>query len=572
MITQIRNFVSSSVFVSATPAFRIGPAIMLGLLGAATAAAQPTRPAPGPRVTLDAGIIEGEYTGPGRNDAAFKGIPFAAPPVGALRWKPPEPARHWTGVRTAREFAPICSQHLYSPEYFSDIASRVNGRTATAVAMKTSEDCLYLNVWTTHLGSSKRAPVMVWVHGGGNNGGWATQGTTGGEFLARKGVVLVMIEYRVGALGFLADSALSAESSHHSSGNYGLLDQIAALRWVKRNIAAFGGDPSRVTVFGQSSGALDVTCLTMSPLTIGLFSRVISESGACTGPFPQLRRAVTSTGEYKPAESNGSRLAADLGVARTSERLAAMRAVSADSIVAATFADPAIVRDVVVDGWVIPEQPDRVMAEGRQQSVALLIGSNADEYRTLARSFSVKNMADYPQRLLAVLGSSAPLRRFLPSLLEAYPASDTAQAERRLFEANTDGFGSSARYFARAMVHAGQHNVYMYYFTHAIPTLGGVQLGGFHTAEMPFVFGSDNGWPTGPGDIALRDAISGYWVQFATTGNPNRPNLPMWPQYLPSSGEYLELGDRIRVRTHIRERQYDVQDAAQAALDTLLGH
>ncbi len=550
--------------------FRNACGITLALVVVSVAAAQTTRSTSAPRVTLDVGVIEGEYTGLGRNEAAFKGIPFAAPPVGTLRWKPPEPVARWAGVRAAREFAPICAQHLYSLEYFSDISSRVGGRVSTPHAMSTSEDCLYLNVWTTHLGASKHVPVMVWVHGGGNNGGWGTQGTTDGKFLAHKGVVLVMIEYRVGALGFLADSALSAESPNHSSGNYGLLDQIAALRWVKRNIAAFGGDPSRVTIFGQSSGALDVTCLTMSPLATELFSRVISESGACTGPFPQLGHAVTSTGEYEAAESNGRRLAADLGLAHARDRLGAMRAVSADRIVAATFADPAIVRDVIVDGWVIPEQPDRVLAEGRQQSVALLIGSNADEYRTLARSFSVKSMTDYPVRLLAALGSSEPLRAFLPNLLNAYPAADTTQAERQLFEVNTDGFGSSARYFARAMLRSGQRNVYMYYFTHVIPTPGGVKLGAFHTGEMPFVFGSDNGWPRAPGDIALRDAISGYWVHFATTGSPNRMDLPAWPRYDRASDRYLELGDRIRVRSHVRERQYDVQDAAQAALDARL--
>ena len=541
------------------------------LLIGTRATAQGIRSVASPGVMLDAGMIEGAYIGAAHNEAVFKGIPFAAPPVGPLRWKPPEPVRHWRGVRAAREFPPICAQHLYTPEYFDSISARVGGRILHQRLLTTSEDCLYLNVWTANLGRSRHVPVMVWVHGGGNNGGWGTEGTTDGEFLARKGVVLVMIEYRVGALGFLADSLLDAESPHHSSGNYGLLDQIAALRWVKQNIAAFGGDPSRVTIFGQSSGALDVTCLTMSPLAVGLFHRVISQSGACTGPFAQLGQPVTSNSEYAAAESSGRRLVADLGLARVRDPIGAMRARSADEIVAAAFADPAIAHEVIVDGWVIPEQPDRVLAEGRQQSVPLLIGSNADEYRTLARSLSVKSMAQYPTLLLAAVGTSAPLRPFLPRLVAMYPATDTADAERRLFELNTDGFGSSARYFARAMVRSGEPDVYRYYFTHVIPTPSGIKLGAFHTGEMPFVFGSDPGWPHGRGDAALRDAISSYWVQFAITGNPNLAGLPVWPRYGSSVADrYLELGDRIRAGSHLRERQYNLQDAVQSTLDAFL--
>ncbi len=413
---------------------------------------------------------------------------------------------------------------------------------------------------------------MVWIHGGGNNGGWGTQGTDNGEFLARQGVVLVMIEYRVGALGFIADSALTAESPHHSSGNYGLLDQIAALRWVQRNIAAFGGDPTRVTAFGQSSGALDVTCLMMSPLARELFQRAISESGTCTGPFAALKEPVTSFSEHPAAEESGRQLAKALGISGATNVLGAMRAKSADEILAAMSRGSDIAHEVIVDGWVIPQQPDRLLAEGRQLSVPLMVGSNADEFRTLARSFPVPSMTGYSEQLLSALGSSDPLRAFVPRLLATYPASDTVQAERRLFELNTDGFGSGARYFARAMAKATQRNVYLYYFTHVVPTPGGQALGAFHTGEIPFVFGSDMGWPNGPYDLALRNAISGYWVQFAATGNPNWRGLPGWPRYEPASDRYLELGDTIRVGSRLRQRQYDLLDDAQAALDARLRH
>jgi para-nitrobenzyl esterase len=414
---------------------------------------------------------------------------------------------------------------------------------------------------------------MVWIHGGGNVGGWGTEGTETGEFLARKGVVLVMIEYRVDALGFIADSALTAESPHHSSGNYGLLDQIAALRWVQRNIAAFGGDPTRVTAFGESSGAMDVTCLMTSPLARGLFQRAISESGACTGPFAELKKPVTSSSEHPPAEQSGRQLAKALGVSGAPNVLAAMRVKSADDILAAMSRDESIAHEVNVDGWVIPEQPDVVFAEGRQLSVPFIVGSNKDEFRAFVQHFPLSSMAGYPDALLSALGSSAPLRAFVPRLLEAYPASDTIVAEQRLFEVNTDdGFGASARYVARAMARAGQRNVYFYYFTHVVPSPGGRALGAFHTGEVPFVFGNDPGWPAYARSRELANAISGYWIQFAATGDPNRPGLPNWPRYELSSDRYLELGDTIRAGSRLRQRQYDLLDDAQAALDAAGKH
>ncbi len=535
--------------------------ILQGVNSAARAQSSP------PRAHVDGGVVEGSYFDARSTGAVFKGIPFAAPPVGELRWKPPTSVPAWRGIRDAKRFPPICPQRLTSTEYYAGIAARVGGRPAAEEPLSTSEDCLYLSIWTSSFGSAHRRPVMVWIHGGGNNGGWGTQGTETGEFLARQGVVLVMIEYRVGAFGFIADPALTAESPHHASGNYGLLDQIAALRWVQRNIAAFGGDPSRVTAFGQSSGALDVTCLMTSPLARGLFQRAISESGVCTGPFAALKEPVTSFSEHPAAEESGRELARALGITGTSNVVARMRARSADEILAAMSSHPGIAHEVIVDGWVIPEQPDRVLAEGRQLRVPLVVGSNRDEYRTLAGAFPVPSMAAYPEQLLSALGSSAPLRAFVPRLLDAYPASDTVVAERKLFEVNNDGFGASARYVARAMTKAKQRNVFLYYFTHVVPTPGGRALGAFHTGEIPFVFGSEIGWPHGPFDLNLRNAISAYWVQFAARGNPNRRGLPEWPRYVPASDRYLELGDTIRVGRRLRQRQYDLQDDAQAALD-----
>jgi para-nitrobenzyl esterase len=522
-----------------------------------------------PRVRVDAGIVEGSYLGADSALSVFKGIPFAAPPVGALRWKPPGPVAPWNGVRTATAFGPACAQKRYSVDWFDRITKRVGGHAPPEAIPPFAEDCLYLSVWTGHLREPSARPVMVWVHGGGDVDGWATHGSIDGEQLARGGAVVVMIEYRLGALGFLADSALSAESPHRVSGNYGLLDQIAALQWVRRNIAAFGGDPTRVTIFGQSAGAVNVTCLMMSPLAKGLFHRVIAQSGACTGPLPELRRPVMGFTPLAPVEATGKALARKLGVDRAPDALAAMRATSADSIIAAT-ADNADNGELTVEGWAIPSQPDLALSRGEQADVPLLIGSNEDEMRSLAREMPVKRMRDYPNDLFVALGGNPVLRPLMPQILTAYPATDTASAQRRLFEASSDWAGSGARYMARAMRNRGERNVYVYRFTHVIPSAGGREMGAFHGAETPFVFGNDMGYPKSDRDEALGEAIRGYWLNFAATGDPNGKGLPEWPAYDSSRDSYLELGDAIRSREHLRTMQFDVYDSAQARLDERL--
>jgi para-nitrobenzyl esterase len=448
------------------------------------AMAGPLAPAPlaPPRARLDAGIVQGVRVGPETGDVAFFGIPFAAPPVGARRWEPPQPVAHWPGVRRADTWPAICPQRLHEPEYFDDLAVRSGGRIPPRDRhLSTSEDCLTLSVWTAHFGDHARRPVFVWIHGGGNVEGWNTQGLTDGMFLARQGIVVVSIEYRVGALGFLG-------------GNYGLRDQIAALQWVRRNIAAFGGDPARVTIGGQSSGAEDVACLMASPLARGLFRGAIMESGVCGDALSRLR-------------PDDGHLA----------RQAALRKASADSIVAAGWDG-----DVIVDGRVIPDQPWRLFDAGRVARVPVLVGTNADEMRSLG-------------------------------------VTDSADAK----VATDAEFGAPARRLARAMARRGEP-VYLYYFTHVIPTPGGERLGAFHTGEMPFVFGSDPGWPRGPRDGRLRDVVSGYWVRFIVTGNPNGQGLPSWPRYDSAGARYMELGDTVRSAQHLRDAQYDQVDRMSA--------
>jgi para-nitrobenzyl esterase len=507
----------------------------MGLMAAVLMIAARDAQAQPPRATIDAGVVQGVRVGPGNGEVAFLGIPFAAPPVGALRWAPPHPVAAWRGVRRTDTNPPICPQLLHHPEYFDGLAVRTGGTVPLRRRrLVTAEDCLTLSVWTAHFGErAPKRPVFVWIHGGGNIEGWNTQGLTDGMFLARRGIVVVSVEYRLGALGFLADAALAAESPNKSAGNYGLLDQIAALEWVRRNIAAFGGDPARVTIGGQSSGAEDVACLMASPLARGLFRGAIMESGACGYELSRL-------GQHA---DGAARLAADLGIAPGPGELAALRGVSAARIVEAANADTGWTGDVIVDGRVLPDSPARLFDEGRVARVPVLVGSNADEMRSLASSMPVHDLAAYDDRLVRDYGRDAARMRAM------YPARDTAEAERRLFEITTDEeFGAPARGLARAMARV-EREVYLYYFTHAIPTARGARLGAFHTGEMPFVFGSDPGWPRGVADARLRDSVSAYWTRFIS-------GLAPWAPY----DAYMELGDTIRMGRYLRQAQYDLLD------------
>ncbi len=278
-----------------------------------------------PEVTTPSGVLEGIYFGPGRSDAAFLGIPYAAPPIGNRRWQPPQPPSNWSGVRSAKQFSPSCPQLASS--WWPEVACRER--------LETSEDCLYLNVWTTSLPAATKEPVMVWIHGGGNVEG-SSQLPPLAPALARKGVVVVSIEYRLGVFGFLAHPALTAESPHHSSGNYGLLDQIAALEWVRHNIAAFGGDPNSVTIFGESSGAEDVCHLLASPLAVGLFHKAILESGVCLDSvYSALTKPLDYYGNHGPGEALGVRLSSALGIANDTNALASLRALAPDKLLEA---------------------------------------------------------------------------------------------------------------------------------------------------------------------------------------------------------------------------------------------
>lgn len=459
-----------------------------------------TPPRNPPRVAIDAGTLEGAVDS-ATGVLVFRGVPYAAPPVGRLRWRPPRAPAHWRGVRPATALGKNCMQ----TRVYSDI---------DAFAAGVSEDCLYLNVWTTSVGHGEpRRPVMVWIHGGGFFAGFGGEERHDGARLAQKGAVVVTINYRLGPLGFLAHPALAAESPHHASGDYGLLDQIEALRWVRRNIARFGGDPSRVTVFGESAGGMSVGALVASPLAKGLFARAILESGTGIGLGVQRR---------DDAEATGARYATLLGVrGGGAKAAAALRALSADSLLAgmamlAKASAGGRAADLpfapAVDGWVLPRPVDSALARGAANVVPVIVGSNADE---------------------------------------------------------DDGvFGAPARTFAR-LVTARHGRAYLYQFTRAGEDSASRARGAYHSAEITFVFGRPHPLLAVAGraayDSTLAEAMSDYWVSFATSGDPNGPpnagKWPRWPAYDPATDAYLELGPTVTAREALRRARYDSLDA-----------
>ena len=401
--------------------------------------------------------------------------------------------------------------------------------------MLTDEACLYLNVWTENLSGRAKLPVMVWVHGGGNIEGsqeWPPLGPT----LATHGVVVVTINYRLGVLGFYSHPALTKESSHQVSGNYGLLDQMAALRWVQQNVDRFGGDPQRVTVFGASSGALDICDLMASPLANGLFQRAIMQSGVCVDSLAPLLAG---------AEASGVRTAADLGLGNGPDALAKLRAVPADELVRKASDEKDVDFNPLVDGWVLHQQPALTFSQGGQARVPVIVGSNSDEVSIFASplvggtSHRPKSVEEYRQWLSREFHSQAD------AVFSAYPARTDAQVPTAFRAMDTDyQFGFGASLLAQEVAAAGQR-AYLYVFTN----VGAGQfaaLGAFHSEESMFLSKKYwTSWVRSPGDAQLSNAIVDYWVQFAREGKPSALGLPSWPAYRLGEPVAQELGSHV---------------------------
>ncbi len=458
-------------------------------------------------IETHSGLVEGiEDNG----SLVFKGIPFAAPPVGPLRWRGPGPPAAWTGVRKADRFSPICMQKGAYPE--------------DSPPEPMSEDCLYLNIWAPAGARDVRLPVMVWIYGGGLLNGSASTPLYAGDVLARRGVIVVTFNYRLGALGFLAHPELTRESPQKVSGNYGLLDQVAAMQWVKRNIAAFGGDPDNITVFGQSSGSISISALGASPLAKGLYRRAIGQSG---GLFEPLDAAP----EFKldGAEQVGSALGRRLGAAS----LEALRALPA-----AKFVEKHYPAQPNIDGYVLTQTPYAIYADRRQHDADLLVGSNGAEglYFLGGRNITAAN-------LLIELKRDFP--PFIVSLVGPEPTSDDQQARAGFIALEGDmRFGWNMWAWARLHASARKGRTYLYHFAPARPG----EEGASHGAEMPYVFGhpgpKSGTWTKA--DHRLAETMAAYWTNFAKTGNPNGDGLPVWPEANASGNPALLIGDDVR--------------------------
>ena len=463
---------------------------------------------PPEQVRVKQGIVQGTIVDGLR---IFKGIPFAAPPVGDLRWKAPQPAVKWEGIKQATKFAPAPMQGGNPP----------SGK---------SEDCLYLNIWTPAKSAKEKIPVLVWIYGGGFSFGSTAEPGYSGEKLAKKGVVLVSIAYRVGQIGFLAHPELSAENPNHVSGNYGILDQIAGLQWIQKNIAAFGGDPNKVTIFGESAGGISVSMLCASPLAKGLFQGAVSQSGGSFGPT----RAKTYPGEnmktLKQAEADGKSYAQKVGVSSVAE----LRKMDADKLPLGMGMGGGW---PITDGYVIPNDQHKLYEAGKYNDVPVLIGYNSDEGASFSRE---KTPEEY------IAGVKARYGKFADDLIKAYPVGEKTVPKTARDLARDAAFGWQTWSWARLQAKTGKSKVFYYYFDQHpeypedSPRYG---YGSPHAQDVAYVFMHlDPANPqTSKSDLEISEAMGTYWTNFAKYGDPNGQGIPAWPAFSDANPEVMHF-------------------------------
>jgi len=466
-------------------------------------------------VKTDAGYVSGIQSNELR---MYRGIPYAAPPTGDLRWRPPAPVQPWNGTRNATEFSAICPQPSASNPTAGDM----------------SEDCLYLNVWTPAKSADDKLPVMIFIHGGAFAEGTGSDPLYNGTALAEKGVVVITMNYRLGALGFLAHPQLDNESPNNSSGNYGILDQIAAMKWVQRNIGAFGGDSSRVTIFGQSAGASSILVHLVSPQSKGLYQQAIVESG----PLWTNGTILNIFGSKTDSERYGEEYAKNLGYTGP-DAIAQMRKVSSADLVNATpwpastfWRIHSLGFKPVVDRWIIPDSPDTLFILHRENPVPLIIGNNANDGITLTANAHM-SVPEYKIFIQNGFGKDAG------AVLAKYPASSPDEVQLQLSHIMTDyDFTDAAKFVAGSMADLNP-NTYLYRFSYDLP---GQPLGAFHSSELFMVF-RPPGTFTDPTSSRVSDTMMGLWVRFAKTGDPNGGMNVTWPKYSREKAQYLNIND-----------------------------
>lgn len=469
-------------------------------------------------VKVKTGLVSGTTAGD-PSIAVFKGIPYAAPPVGDLRWRAPRPAAAWQGIRKADQFSASCVQNIVTERKPWTFEFMAHGEI--------SEDCLYLNIWTPAKSASEKHPVLLWMYGGGNVEGSASVPVYDGENLAKKGLVVVTINYRLGVFGFFTHPALTKEAD--TSGNYGILDQVAALQWVKENIAAFGGDPALVTIAGQSAGASDAHTLVASPLAKGLFARAIEQSGS----------NIAATLRTLPdQEKDGVRFAE----AKGAHSLADLRAISWKDLmvpVAADASGTALRFGPVVDGRLLPALPNEIFAQGKQNDVPELTGLNKDD---------LGGGVPHPDTTVEAFEKSASQRYgdMSAAFLKLYPAGSKEQAGLSQNDSARDQMRTSMYLWALNRAKTAKTKAYTYYWDHTLPGPDADKYGAFHTSEVPYVFNSlaKSDRPFTDADHKIGEMMSSYWANFAMTGDPNGKGLAHWPSVSEKPGMTMELGDK----------------------------
>ncbi len=492
------------------------------------------------RVKISTGTLEGTEKGGIR---IFKGIPFAAPPVGDLRWKPPQTVKNWKAVRKADQFGPRAMQR----NIFGDMVFRSNGM---------SEDCLYLNVWTPAKLRNEKLPVLVYFYGGGFVAGDGSEPRYDGESMARQGVVAVTVNYRLGLFGFFAHPELTKESPHHASGNYGLLDQNAALEWVHKNIAAFGGDPKRVTIAGESAGSISVSAQMASPLSKSLIAGAIGESGSILGTLSAMPLAE--------AEQVGAKFAAGLGLGGTPS-LAALRGLSAEQLLEATAKPGVPWFRPTVDGWFFPKPPPVIYADGEQAHVPLLAGSNTEESGYMGVLGREKpTVENYRKALVRLYKDKAD------DVFRLYPAANETQVMDAAQDLAGDRFISLSTWkWIELATKTGKRPSYYYLYARPRPATRSTAessapsaRGAVHSAEIEYALGNLDGnkvfaWT--PEDYTVSKIMEEYFVSFIKKGDPNSPGLPKWPTF--ASGQRMVIdvltrseSDKVRARYELLDR------------------